>query len=276
MRYRLAAIDIDGTLHNSSRAIPPGVSPRMRELEGRGVMVVLCTGRRYDSALPIAREAGVRSPMVLHSGALVRNPVDHATILRHYLAPEIAREIVAAMKSRGHHPIIWTDEYDAGIDMVSSPAPAGTLDAWYLDRHRGRVRLVENLELYESDCIFEVGAWGEFDDLARTGRAIADALGERVHHHVARWIIDDNSIFEMFDGAVSKWNALTALAAMRGIGPEQILAIGDNYNDIEMVSKAGMGVAMGNAVPELKAVAGHVTASNDEDGLLHALQRFFP
>ncbi|RKY28110.1 MAG: hypothetical protein DRP79_02570 [Planctomycetota bacterium] len=273
--YRLVAIDVDGTLHTSERTVPPEVPPYLRKLEERGVMVALCTGRRYRVTLPILREVGVRSPMVLHSGALVRNPLDHTTIFRRYLPPDLARTVVAVMKARERHPIMWIDEYDAGIDMVSTRAARETIEEKYLARHGEYVRLVDDLEEFESDRIFAVCSWGDFDELANVGEAVSAALGDKVHYHVAKRIIEENSILEVFEGSVSKWNALSMLAGMHGIPREGIAAIGDNYNDVEMVRKAGLGIAMGNAVPELKAVADYVTVSNDENGLLRALQRFF-
>jgi len=269
------AIDVDGTLHTSERTVPPEVPPYLRKLEERGVMVALCTGRRYRVTLPILREVGVRSPMVLHSGALVRNPLDHTTIFRRYLPPDLARTVVAVMKARERHPIMWIDEYDAGIDMVSTRAARETIEEKYLARHGEYVRLVDDLEEFESDRIFAVCSWGDFDELANVGEAVSAALGDKVHYHVAKRIIEENSILEVFEGSVSKWNALSMLAGMHGIPREGIAAIGDNYNDVEMVRKAGLGIAMGNAVPELKAVADYVTVSNDENGLLRALQRFF-
>ncbi len=273
--YRLVAIDIDGTLHNSERAIPPDVPPYLRELEERGVMVVLCTGRRYRSALPIAREAGVRSPMILHSGALVRNPSDHSTVFTRYMPLDLATSVAGIIKAEGRHPIVFLDEYDAGIDIVSTPVDPETMEGRYFDWHGEYVRIVDNLEGFKSDRIFEVCSWGDFDDLMRVGNVIRERFGNKVYLHVAKWIIKKNSILEAFDGAVSKWNAVMTLADMHGIRPEQIVTIGDNYNDVEMVEKAGVGIAMGNAMPEVKAVADYVTASNDEDGLLHALQKFF-
>ena len=274
-KYRIIAIDIDGTLHNSKRAIPPEVPPYLQKLEERGIMVVLCTGRRCRVTLPIAHEAGVRSPMILHSGALIRSPLDHATLFRRYLPADVAKNTVNIMKEHGRHPIIWIDEYDAGVDIVSTHANPQTIEEKYLDWHSDYVRLVDDLEEFESDKIFEVCSWGNFEELSAIGKVISSALGDRIHHHVAKWIIDKNSILEVFDGSVSKWSAITTLARTYGIPREEVAAVGDNYNDIEMIKKAGLGVAMGNAVPELKAVADYVTAANDEDGLLHALRKFF-
>jgi hypothetical protein len=272
---RLVAIDIDGTLYTSGHVIPPNVPPYLRQLEDRGVMVVLCTGRRYRSALPIAREAGVRSPMILHSGALVRNPIDHTTVFKKYISYAAARDVADVMIAENHHPIMWVDGFEEGLDMVSTPAAEDAFETWYLNRFRDYVRYFDTLANFKSDRIFEVCAWGEFSTLVDLGNRILQHHGHKVRLHVAKNIIDERSILEVFDPMVSKWNAIEALALLHDIPNEYIIAIGDNYNDIEMIQKAGVGIAMGNSVPEVAAAADYVTGSNDDDGLLRALKKYF-
>lgn len=271
---RLVAIDIDGTLYTSGHAIPPDVPPYLRQLEDRGVMVVLCTGRRYRSALPIAIETGVRSPMVLHSGALARSPVNHETIFKRYISREAAKTVAEIIMAQSHHPIMWLDQYEEGIDMVSTPAAPDAFETWYLNRFKEFVRYYDDWPRFESDRIFEVCAWGDFETLVDVGDRILKRMAHRVRLHVAKNIIDEHSILEVFDSSVSKWNAIEALAHKYGVSAADIIAVGDNYNDIEMIQKAGIGIAMGNSVPEVLAVADYVTTSNDDDGLLHALRKF--
>lgn len=187
----LVAIDIDGTLYTSKHVIPPDVPPYLRQLEDRGVMVVLCTGRRYRSALPIAHETGVRSPMILHSGALVRNPVDNSTVFKQYLDYAAALEAAGIMSAENHHPIMWIDEFDASLDMVSTPAAADAFETWYLSRFREFVRYFDTWAEFKSDKVFEVCAWGEFDTLVNLGNRILKRMGHRVRLHVARNIIDE-------------------------------------------------------------------------------------
>jgi len=212
--------------------------------------------------------------MILHSGALVRNPVDHATIFKQYISAYTAKAVADVMLARGHHPIMWVDDFNGGLDMVSTPAVPEAFETWYLNRFKEFVKYVGNWSEFKSDRIFEVCAWGDFDTLVHLGNHVLAHLGHRARLHVAKNIIDEHSILEVFDPSVSKWNAIEALAEIHGIAREEIIAIGDNYNDIEMIQKAGVGIAMGNSVPEVMAVADHVTTSNDEDGLLRALKTF--
>jgi hydroxymethylpyrimidine pyrophosphatase-like HAD family hydrolase len=81
-------------------------------------------------------------------------------------------------------------------------------------------------------------------------------------------------ILEILQAGVSKWQALQQLAAQQDIAPDEIIAVGDDHNDLDMIRYAGLGIAMGNAVPEVKAAADAVTGSNAEDGLVQALEHF--
>ena len=88
-------------------------------------------------------------------------------------------------------------------------------------------------------------------------------------------LIGDYGILEVMSPRAGKWNAVQHLASTGGIAREEIVAVGDNYNDIELVGNAGFGVAMGNAVEAVKEVAAHITSSNDEEGLYNALKKAF-
>jgi Cof subfamily protein (haloacid dehalogenase superfamily) len=274
MDYRLLAIDIDGTLHTSSREIPHLIPPYLKELEGRGVLVVLCTGRRLRTALPIHHSLSLSGPMILHSGALIFDPAKEERIAAYYLDAVSARGACSLIRSAGLQPLIWEDNYPGGPDLISSPDYNG-FTAGYAGKHVDFVKYVSSPCEFDSAKILEVGAWARFHDLVPVEKEIEGEMGRAVTHHIAKDIIDDHSIFEVMSAQAGKWNAVLHVAKMHGIEPEQIVAVGDNYNDIDLIRNAGFGVAIGNAVESLKAVAKHVTTTNDEHGLYRALKKLF-
>lgn len=274
MTYKLLAIDIDGTLHTSSREIPHLIPPFLKELEGRGVTVMLCTGRRYRTALPIHESLSLSGPMGLHSGALVINPSTGERLFAQYLEAGAARRACAIMRDSGLQPLVWEDNYPDPPDIIAS-AEYGGFTKEYLGRHEDFVMCVADPSSFDSPRIAEVGAWSGFDELNSVSETIVKELGDSVRVHIAKDIIGDYGILEVMSPRAGKWNAVQHLARMGGIAREEIVAVGDNYNDIELVGNAGFGVAMGNAVEAVKEVAAHVTSSNDEEGLYNALKKAF-
>ena len=274
MKYALLAIDIDGTLHTSDREIPHSVPPYLMELEERGVLVMLCTGRRYRTALPIYDSLLLMGPIVLHSGALVMNPPDGERLYAQYLDVPAAARCCAMMREEALQPLVWEDNYPDSPDFIAAAGYTGFTKE-YVDRHAEFTAEVEDLRRLDSPRILEVGAWDRFDALASVADKIAGEFGGSVRVHIARDIIDGRSILEVMSPRAGKWNAVRHLADIHGIAGDAIAAVGDNYNDIELIANAGFGVAMGNAVDSVKAAAEHVTSSNDEEGLYTALRKIF-
>ncbi len=274
MNYRLLVIDIDGTLHTSSREVPHQIPQYLRELETRGVVVMLCTGRRYRTALPIYRSLSLRGPMGLHSGALVMDPSRGERLYTCYIDEKNSQAICTIIVEAGLQPLIWEDNYPDSPDIIATENCTG-FTAEYISRHSDFVRHMQDTREFSSEKILEVGAWGKFDELLAAKRSLEERLDGKARIHVAKNIIDDHCILEGLSPSAGKWNAVRHLAKTRGIEREEIVGIGDNYNDIDLVTEAGYGVAMGNAVEELKAVADHITSDNDEHGLYSVLQELF-
>ncbi|MFH1550165.1 MAG: HAD hydrolase family protein, partial [Planctomycetota bacterium] len=191
-----------------------------------------------------------------------------------YLEADAARRACAIMRDSGLQPLVWEDNYPDPPDIIASAECTGFTKE-YLGRHEDFVMYVAEPFRFDSPRIAEVGAWSGFDELNPVSETIGKELGDSVRVHIAKDIIGDYSILEVMSPRAGKWNAVRHLARTRGIAREEIVAVGDNYNDIELVGNAGFGVAMGNAVEAVKEVAAHITSSNDEEGLYNALKKAF-
>ena len=133
-------------------------------------------------------------------------------------------------------------------------------------------RLGEDIDILMEGIV--VGIMADGPNLQALRLVVEQALGTRGRVHLLMNKNYQGYILEILQAGVSKWQALQQLAAQQGIVPEEIIAVGDDHNDLEMIRYAGLGIAMGNAVPEVKAAADAVTGSNAENGLVQALERF--
>ena len=275
MAIRIIALDIDGTLLNSRWQVSPANCAAITEATRRGIEVALVTGRRYDFALPVARQIDSPLTMIVNNGALVRTR-DGQTILRHLLPRDTARRVLlASVPWRAGTAVVFDRPKANQVVLESIDWEDPTRGGYYA---RNREFLAEAVPL--ESCLTEddpiqvlfsgtVGSMQEAEMTLRGVQFVAEfALAVTVYED------RDFSMIDVIHPAVSKGTALAEWAGSQGVTRGEILAIGDNHNDLEMLSFAGVPVVMGNSVPELKERGWHVTRSNDEDGVAAAIERF--
>ncbi|UCE84686.1 MAG: HAD family phosphatase [Deltaproteobacteria bacterium] len=273
MGVRLVALDLDGTALDPSGSLRPAVERCVARVRERGIRVVITTGRRFRTGRPFAERLGLAGPCVFHHGALVKEVASGETRARHDLPDPTYRAAVAALGRLGP-PIVFVDGFPDREDMVTTRhARAHPAHDRYLADNRTAHRLVDDLEAPTDGGALVVALMGEERRLGRLRAELDTQLGDEavvgIHPSYA-----GGHLLELLPAGVSKWSALRTLAAEAGIAPPEILAIGDEMNDVEMLRHAGLGVAMGNARPAVKDVADHVTATNAEDGVAVARERF--
>jgi hydroxymethylpyrimidine pyrophosphatase-like HAD family hydrolase len=231
---------------------------------------VLCTGRRFRTALPVQEALGLEGPIVLHNGALVKHSTDGRTLAARTLAPELCREAIAALRPQGP-PLVYVDEYP-DTDIVTERGPLHATQAEYLAEHGDHCRFVDDLAREPLEGVLMVSVMADADAVADLGARAARALGARVHRHEIHNHGYGGRILELLAPGSGKWPALLRLAEGWGIGADEIAAIGDDLNDLELVREAGIGIAMGNAVPAVRAVADLVAPSHAEQGIARAIE----
>jgi hypothetical protein len=270
-RFRLLALDIDGTLLTSTKRVSPRTQEAVRAAREAGVHVVLVTGRRYPAARKVALELGGELPLVLNNGALI---IAGGAVLRCLcLDREAARAAIRIGRRRGATAVVHSGPSGEGRLLVEDGAPANPLLTYYLDRSRADVvtvpDLVEGLDEDPVQVMFG-GAGGEMDgllpDLA-SGLAGAARIERTVYPALGVGILD------VLDPGAGKAGALGYLRARWGLDRRDTVAIGDNWNDRDMLEEAGLGLVMGNAEPELRGLGLPVLPSNDEDGVAVAVER---
>lgn len=272
--FRVLALDIDGTLLNSSREISARNLAAVTAALEAGVRIALITGRRYPAAKRIADLLPGDPTLVLHNGGLV---MEQAIPVRVRPLPRAAAHaVVAFTKTLGADPVVHMGHGGEGLLYVETASPAHTLLAYYLNRSHPDVRVVEHLEdalAGEANDPLQVMFGGSMREMAELVAAI-EAEGFEASALRTTYADDDLSLIDVVAPGVDKSEALQFLCARWGHEAHQVLAIGDNWNDRLMLQVAGKGCVMGNADPGLRALGLEVIPGNDDDGVAWAIERF--
>lgn len=274
MAVRLIAIDIDGTLLDSQWKLPDANRAAIAEATRRGIEVALVTGRRYDFALPIARKLDCPLTMIVNNGALIRSK-DGETHVRHLLPLNTARRVLEATRPwRDGAAVVFDRPREKQIILEhldwNHPIRQG-----YYSRNREFLAQVVPLENSLTEDPIQVMFSGGVAPMREAESLLRSApFAEEYSLAVTVYESRDFSMIDVIHPACSKGAALEEWTALRGLSREEVMAIGDNHNDVEMLSFAGRPVVMGNSVAKLKSYGWHETLSNDDAGVAAAISRF--
>lgn len=269
---RLLAVDIDGTLLDPGFEVSPANLEALQRARNAGVEVVLVTGRRHTFALPIARQLGFELWLISSNGAITKS-LDGELFHRDLLPAATARAVCGHMRDfRGSTVLTFDKETRGALVLETDGELRQTLGRW-LGKNADVVEYVVPIEDSLSTDPVQLMFCGP---IARMKQALAQlasgGFASRITVLRTEYEHRDLSIVDVLNQGCSKGHALERWAAHRGLAREQVMAIGDNYNDVEMLEFAGRPVIMGNAVPELKQNGWAVTLSNAESGVAAAVE----
>jgi Cof subfamily protein (haloacid dehalogenase superfamily) len=253
---------------NSRDELTPVTRDALRRAVAAGIYVVLATGRRYGRVLHLVEPIGIEMPLVTASGALVKDARDHRTLHRAEFDEDALRGLLSFMDEQGHAPILSADSYAEGFEFYYRDAFLDRPElAEFLERNTHRCRRWEQTFDTLPPAVFAGFVMGTPEEM----RALGDEIHRRwpgvFYTHVLKSPRYEGFLCEFMPAGTTKWAAIELLAGDWGIGHEQICAVGDDVNDIDMIREAGLGVAMGNALPPVKAVADRIAPGHDEDGV---------
>jgi len=274
MPVRLIAVDIDGTLLDSRWQVPAANRAAIAEATSRGVEVALVTGRRYDFAMPVARQLECPLTMIVNNGALIRTN-DGVTHVRHLLPRETALEVLRATEGWRDAAAVVFDRPRENQLVLEKINPDDSLRSAYYNRNHEFIGFSSPLESCLTEDPLQVMFSGRVESMRAAEAALRNApFAPRTALAVTLYESRDFSMIDVLNPVCTKGSALAEWATIRGYTREEILAIGDNHNDAEMLSFAGIPVVMANGVPELKTHGWHETRTNDEGGVADAIERF--
>jgi Cof subfamily protein (haloacid dehalogenase superfamily) len=261
---RLIALDLDGTLLDSAFQVSPANLEAVGRAKERGVEVVLSTARWYGIAQRTARRLELRTPLICHNGAHIREPEEGAELLHLQIDVEPAREIVAYCDERGCETMTTIN----GITYMRTPMEAA-IDPARLPKD---MRIEHDQAQHVTGPVTGILVFGE-DACRPVIERFEPRFGDRLCFPLAASEGQRPYITITHVGA-DKGRALRLVCERLGVPPDQVLAMGDAHHDIAMFELAGTGVAMGNATAEVQARADAVAPSNDHDGVAWAIERF--
>ncbi len=274
MPYKLIALDIDGTLLTTRGEITPRTSQALNQAKQLGVQVVLVTGRRFNSARELVLRLELDIPLVSHNGALTKNIETLEVVDFHPLDAEIAREVIHFGRQHGVDMICNDDPHGLGTMVIEGISPDNKALHRYLNLYRSSVVEVPDLLNYVQSPPIQLTVSGRCDPTDEFEAKLREAMGEQIRIFKTRYRSYDLTILDVLSLTASKGESLAAVAARHDIAREEIMAVGDNHNDLTMLRYAGLGVVMGNAEDELKQMGFEQTASNEEDGVAQAIEKF--
>jgi len=274
MAVRLIALDIDGTLLDSRWQLPEANRQAIAEATRRGIEVALVTGRRYDFAMPVACKLDSPLTMIVNNGALIRSK-EGRTHLRHLLPQSIARQVLELTKPWREGAAVIFDRPLQNQLMLEVLDPDDSMRYAYYSRNKEFIGIAKSLETCLTEDPIQVMLSGKVAPMREAESALRGTpFAENFALAVASYESKDFAMIDVINPVCSKGSSLAEWAALRGFAREEVMAIGDNHNDLEMLSFAGIPVVMGNSVPALKTYGWHETGTNDENGVALAIEQF--
>ncbi|WP_310550890.1 Cof-type HAD-IIB family hydrolase [Paenibacillus glufosinatiresistens] len=260
--YKLIAIDIDDTLINDEKEVTPATQAALEAAVNASVVVTLATGRAYASAQAVARQTGLNVPIITYQGALVKNLMDEKVLYERYVPQEAVHRLFEYCIEHDLHLQTYIDD-----KLYSREENQKLIDYAALNRTKYYIepdwhKLVD----HQTPKLLIIDDPAFLDELAPKLREL---LGDNVHITKSK-----PNFLEIMHREGTKGLALEFLADYFGCDVSETIAVGDSWNDHEMLETAGLGVAMGNAIPALKEIADYITLSNNEDGVKAVIDKF--
>ncbi len=271
--YKLVVSDMDGTLLNSTGNVSEKTKQIFKELLDKGIHVAIATGRIFTSARVYAKHLEIVTPIIACNGAIVKDLHNNSIIYESHIEPEVCFKVFDICRENDLYFHFYTEEkfytkklaYSAlkYIEWNKAMKEEEQLDIQLID---DPYELVSNFD----EKVYKIQINTDDMELLNKMRQVLEKIKEV---EISKsW---HNNI-EIMNKGVSKGNAVKHLAQSLNIKSEEVICLGDNENDISMLTYAGLGIAMGNAEEIVKKSANYVTVTNDEDGVVKALEKFVP
>lgn len=262
MAYKLMAVDIDGTLIDSRDNLTEETKEAIRLGVEKGLIFTISTGRPIQGVEKLNSLLDLDLPFITYNGAMVVMGKSKNILYEQKMSPTDARQVYDLGIKYGVLTVIWKENklYVSRMDELA---------AKYSKSINTPAIVAEDVDAVLKDGVTKLLWYDDPKNIERYQNEVGQYLRGDINYHISRPIY-----LEFVDKNASKAIAMQRLGEHFGISREEMIAVGDGYNDLSMIEYAGLGVAMANAKDEIKKKAKYVTLSNDEDGVAHVIYKF--
>jgi len=262
MKYKLIAVDIDGTLLNDEFKVSKRTQEAIKKAVEKGIIYVAATGRAMKGAEFVNDMLEKDLPFITYNGATVVMGKSGEVLFNKFIEDSVAREVFDIGYQRGIPMVIWTDN-----GLWTSSACQQTID--YNKYYGIEINLIDSLDATSGSNVFKIFWVGTDEENQLLQAEMRKRFDGRLNCATSK-----PEYLEFFSIEAGKEAALEAVGKRYGIDPSEMIAVGDGFNDIPMLEYAGLGVAMGNAPQAVKEASDHTTISNNDDGVAVVIEKF--
>jgi len=271
-QYKLIAIDMDGTLLSNRSEVTPRTKAAIHRCLNAGILICFATGRNWTESQVVLDAVEHFASAVFVGGAMVVDTGQRVVLHRTLMDSALARELSEMIEQAGHAVMAAQDPAGGHEYVVSGNVELLPAMKHWLDHTQAKVRRLPTLGEFDHSHTIRLSIIAAMDSLDEVQRQIDQRFTDRVFYHRMTIPHKGVELMEIFDPSCNKWEGIMQVARRHDVLPEEIVAIGDDFNDLHMIRNAGLGVAMGNARPEVQRLAKRVIGTNEEEGLAQFLE----
>ena len=287
--YKLVAIDLDGTLLNSYGEVSEATKNALQKAKSQGVEIVLASGRPISSTESLAIELGVDNYLISGNGSAVFDIKNQKVIYDRFLNKEQVLKIAKLCEKNSFFYNVYTEDEVSASSLNYTVLFSYEENLKKIEEKRTHINVVQNIEKYREESgkekFLKITVCDEsqfiFNSIMKRLKMIADIDVLETAYMSKKKIksgtedVDIQYFYtEITNRNVNKWSAIEFLLEKLNINKEEVLTIGDNMNDLEMIQNAGLGIVMGNSNPKMKEIAKEIVSDNNSEGVLEAFNKF--
>lgn len=266
--YKLVGFDLDGTLLNDNREITLKTYNDLYKLLSSNTKPIITTGRGYNSANKFFKKENIEIDIISNNGNIIRNSKTDKILFINEIEKKTSLEILNNCKNKNIYPLVHINAYEEGYDIATVKKDCSSHVKTYPEGFGKRTMYLNNFDDIKNSILSIVFA-GEYEDLKNMKKEIENKYSKDFNIHLLEVKSKGLYILEVLQKSGDKWHGLEKYLEINKVSKENIIVVGDDTNDILMIQKSGLGIAMKNAVEEVKSSADIITKyTNNENGAM--------
>jgi hypothetical protein len=271
-KFKMLVLDLDGTVLNDQKEIPERNKKAIQNLAETGIQIVVCSGRIFSGARAYATELGLTGSLVACNGALIKTIKDNRLIYTDSLNIQDVINSAKICKSKDVYVHAYIDEVLVTEQLKYTSLIYSERNKILDEKSKLDIKVVENLVDYMMKCAKRIDKLVVISEHSNQLSELRKQISSIESVEIASSSFDN---IEVMNKGVSKGKAIKFLCGEMGINVNEVMAIGDNENDLDMLKTVGFPIAMGNAIDEVKMIANYITDNNENAGVAKAIEKFF-